>query len=122
MNPTESHPGIDPQAQELGEGWRNLPRDADDLDRQGPRAGGPRSQAGDMEGGHHRVRGVGVDAVVVLGHAKYYPRFGFQPASRFAVGCEYDVPDEAFMALELKPGSLTGKRGTIRYHLAFAGV
>jgi putative acetyltransferase len=63
-----------------------------------------------------------VDAVVVLGHATYYPRFGFRPASRFALGCEYDVPDEVFMALELKPGALAGKSGTIRYHPAFRSV
>ena len=72
--------------------------------------------------GLEECRTLGFDAVVVLGHPKYYPRFGFQPASRFALGCEYDVPDDAFMTLELKPGSLMGKRGTIRYHAAFAGV
>jgi putative acetyltransferase len=63
---------------------------------------------------------LGCDAVVVLGHAQYYPRFGFQPASAFGVRCEYDVPDEVFMALELAPGRLAGKSGTIRYHPAFA--
>jgi putative acetyltransferase len=60
------------------------------------------------------------DAVVVLGHADYYPRFGFAPASRFAIASEYDVADEVFMALELKPAALAGKSGTIRYHPAFA--
>jgi putative acetyltransferase len=62
------------------------------------------------------------DAVIVLGHAAYYPRFGFQPASRFGIGCEYDVPDEVFLALELQPGALSGLSGTIRYHPAFATV
>lgn len=65
---------------------------------------------------------LGFAAVIVLGHAKYYPRFGFQPASRFALGCEYDVPDDVFMALELEPGILTGKTGTIRYHPAFVSA
>jgi predicted N-acetyltransferase YhbS len=32
------------------------------------------------------------------------------------------VPDDVFMALELVPGRLTGKNGTIRYHAAFARV
>jgi len=63
---------------------------------------------------------LGADAVVVLGHADYYPRFGFAPASRFAIASEYDVADEVFMALELKPAALAGKSGTIRYHPAFA--
>jgi putative acetyltransferase len=61
-------------------------------------------------------------AVIVLGHAHYYPRFGFQPAWRFGIKCEYDVPDDVFMALELLPGVLTGKSGTVRYHPAFANA
>jgi putative acetyltransferase len=65
---------------------------------------------------------LGCDAVVVLGHAQYYPRFGFRPASAFRLRCEYDVPDEVFMALELGPGRLAGKSGTIRYHPVFAGL
>jgi len=67
-------------------------------------------------------RQVDCDAVVVLGHAAYYPRFGFQPASGFHLSCEYRVPDDAFMAVELQPGALSGRCGTIRYHPAFAQV
>jgi len=65
-------------------------------------------------------RRLGAAAVVVLGHAEYYPRFGFTPASRFGLTCEYDVPDDVFMALELEAGSLRGTSGKIRYHAAFA--
>jgi putative acetyltransferase len=64
----------------------------------------------------------GVGAVVVLGHATYYPRFGFMPASRFGLRCHYDVPDEVFMVLELTPGVLHGRFGMIQYHPAFANV
>ena len=63
---------------------------------------------------------LGCDAVIVLGHAEYYPRFGFVPASRFGLRSEYDVPDEVFMALELRPGVFGAAGGTIRYHPAFA--
>ena len=59
------------------------------------------------------------DAIVVLGHPGYYPRFGFAPSMKFNISSEYDVPDEMFMILELKNGSLRGKRGIIRYHDAF---
>lgn len=62
----------------------------------------------------------GFAAAVVLGHADYYPRFGFRPASHFELRCEYDVPDDVFMALELEPGALTGHSGTVRYHPVFA--
>jgi putative acetyltransferase len=67
-------------------------------------------------------RQLGVDAVVVLGHATYYPRFGFVPASRFGITSEYDVPDEAFMVLELQPGVLANRQGEIRYHPVFKGA
>jgi len=45
---------------------------------------------------------------VVLGHPEDYPRFGFAPGVRSGLGCEYDVPAEAFMELELRPGALRG--------------
>jgi len=62
------------------------------------------------------------DAVVVLGHPEYYPRFGFVPASRFGIRSEYDVPDDVFMIQELREGALRGRTGTIRYHPAFASL
>jgi putative acetyltransferase len=57
--------------------------------------------------------------VVVLGHPEYYPRFGFSPARQFGIDSEYDVPEEVFMALELKPTALSGKTGKVKYHPAF---
>jgi len=69
--------------------------------------------------GLEACRHVGVDAVVVLGHAAFYPRFGFVPASRFGITSEYTVPDDVFMALELRPGILSGRTGQVRYHPAF---
>lgn len=72
--------------------------------------------------GLERCRALAARAVVVLGHPGYYPRFGFEPARAFGVDCEYDVPEEVFMLLELVPGSLRGKSGVVRYHAAFAAV
>jgi len=69
--------------------------------------------------GLSRCEELGSDAVFVLGHPEYYPRFGFQPASTFGISCEYDVPDEAFMAIELRPGCLQSVRGAAKYHSAF---
>lgn len=62
------------------------------------------------------------DAVVVLGHPSYYPRFGFRPASGFGIGSEFRAAPEAFMVLELETGCLHGRSGTIRYHPAFEDV
>ena len=75
-----------------------------------------------VERGLEVCRAAGHDRVVVLGHAEYYPRFGFVPASRFGVGCEYDVPDDVFMALELRPGAFEGVSGTARYAPEFGDV
>lgn len=59
------------------------------------------------------------EAVVVLGHAEYYPRFGFVPASRMGIQSEYDVPDEVFMVMELTKNFLAEPIGLVRYHPFF---
>ncbi len=64
----------------------------------------------------------GYDAVVVLGHPEYYPKFGFVPSVKYGIKSEYDAPDEAFMVLELKESSLKDKNGIIKYHAAFGSV
>lgn len=61
------------------------------------------------------------DAVVVLGDRKYYSRFGFVSASSHGLRCEYDVPDEAFMVLELNRGALQDCSGTVQYRSEFKG-
>lgn len=63
----------------------------------------------------------GCEAVVVLGHPGFYTRFGFVPASRKGLRCEYPVADEVFMVVELKPNALRG-RGLVKYCPEFAGV
>jgi putative acetyltransferase len=72
--------------------------------------------------GIEQCRRLAVDAIVVLGHPGYYPRFGFVPASRFHIRSEYDVPDDVFMIQELREGALAGKSGIARYHDAFASL
>jgi len=62
----------------------------------------------------------GFQAVVVLGHPDFYSRFGFIPASRKSLKCEYDVPDEAFMVLELESGALQDCSGTVKYRSEFS--
>jgi putative acetyltransferase len=58
--------------------------------------------------------------VVVLGHAEYYPKFGFQSARRLGVEPpSEDIPDDVFMALRLS-GYDPSMRGRIEYPPAFA--
>nr|WP_167109038.1 N-acetyltransferase [Amycolatopsis granulosa] len=64
------------------------------------------------------ARAVGENLVTVLGHATYYPRFGFTPASRFGIRAPFEVPDEAMMAMALDDTRAI-PAGTIRYPAAF---
>lgn len=69
-----------------------------------------------IRAGTARCAELGLDAIVVLGHADYYPRFGFSP--RMAESLQAPFPGPHFMALELKPGALNGG-GRVRYAKAF---
>jgi putative acetyltransferase len=60
-------------------------------------------------------RARGTPFLVVLGHPTYYPRFGFVPAMRFGLSFGLMPPRDAFMAMELVPGALTGVTGPVRY-------
>lgn len=71
---------------------------------------------------------VGIDAmrkrgcpfVIVLGHPEYYPRFGFVPASRHGLSCQWDgVPDEAFMVLILDDDTMASVSGVAKYRDEF---
>jgi putative acetyltransferase len=64
------------------------------------------------------ARAIGENLVLVVGHADYYPRFGFVPASRWGIRAPFDVPDEAMMALTLQPSGPVPS-GVIRYAKAF---
>jgi putative acetyltransferase len=61
----------------------------------------------------------GCKAVVVLGNPEYYSRFGFICAREKGFKCEYKVPDEAFMILELENDALARCSGIIKYRSEF---
>lgn len=65
--------------------------------------------------GLNRARELGFDSVIVLGHKDYYPRFGFERASKWRIKCSFQIPDEVFMAIELKDGALANKSGIVKY-------
>ena len=70
-----------------------------------------------VRAGVHACRTRGLDAVIVLGHPEYYPKFGFR--AELARDLRAPFSGDAFMALELVPGILRGKRGAVRYAKAF---
>lgn len=75
-----------------------------------------------VQAGLEACRAQGAQAVVVLGHPDYYPRFGFTDSKRFDIRSEYDVPEGAFMVLELVPDALRPVSGIVRYHEAFGAI
>jgi putative acetyltransferase len=72
-----------------------------------------------VRAGLERCAEAGARIVVVLGHAGYYPRFGFRPASPLGLRYRSETFDPSFFALELAPGALDGVCGQVRYHEAF---
>jgi len=66
------------------------------------------------------IREDGYPFVIVLGHPEYYPRFGFEPASRYELQSQWDgVPDEAFMIIVFDRDAFKGIRGVARYRDEF---
>ncbi len=61
------------------------------------------------------AKSLGFQSVVVLGHPEYYPKFGFVPASTFSISAPIQVPDQAYMALELQANSLEKVSGRVAY-------
>ena len=72
-----------------------------------------------VRAGLDECRRLGQEIAVVVGHPNYYPRFGFVPARAKGIDCEFEAPDEAWMALELKEGGLVGRVGTVLYRPEF---
>ena len=66
--------------------------------------------------GLRQLRDQGCPFVIVLGHPEYYPRFGFIPASRRKITCQWPgVPDESFMVLSLDDSAIPASGGEARY-------
>jgi putative acetyltransferase len=63
------------------------------------------------------ARQIGADAIIVLGHPGFYPRFGF--SAQDAAKLQSPFTGAAFMALELTPGALAGHGGSVVYPPAF---
>jgi len=72
-----------------------------------------------IEKGHQIAKGLGFKSVILLGHPEYYPRFGYSKASNWGIKAPFDVPDAAFMAIELVDGALNDVSGVVRYSSAF---
>ena len=67
-----------------------------------------------------RLKEAGCPFVIVLGHANFYPRFGFVPASGFGIESQWNnVPDEAFMIVVFDRSALPSDGGVAYYRPEF---
>jgi putative acetyltransferase len=83
-----------------------------------------RQDTGDklIEFGITRLKQSGCPFIVVLGHADYYPRFGFRPAIGYGLKCEWGVPDNVFMALALDESKIRDPSGLAKYRAEFSTI
>jgi putative acetyltransferase len=66
------------------------------------------------------LRQSGCPFIIVLGHPRFYPRFGFEVASKYHLICQWEgVPDEAFLVVVGDASSLPAEGGVARYRSEF---
>jgi predicted N-acetyltransferase YhbS len=74
-----------------------------------------------IEEGHRLAADLGFVASVLVGHADYYPRFGYRRLSEFAFTIPFSAPPECSMVKELVDGALGRARGEAVFSAAFTG-
>lgn len=56
--------------------------------------------------GHKIAKQLGYDYSILIGHPTYYPRFGYVNAAHFAIKAPFELPEDVFMAFDLKGTSI----------------
>jgi len=72
---------------------------------------------------HHGMKtakAIGYGSAIALGHPKYYSRFGFVPAITWNIKAPFEVPEDAFMAIEFEQGALKKAAGIVEYPQEFS--
>lgn len=68
---------------------------------------------------HRKARELGYKSIVLLGHEKYYPRFGYKQADKYGIELPFEVPKENCMVIELVDDGLKGINGVVEYPKEF---
>jgi putative acetyltransferase len=71
-----------------------------------------------VQEGLRTARKSGYGSVIVLGHPEYYSRFG----CKWGIKAPFNVPDNAFMTMELEAGALRNSGGVVEYPEEFSQV
>ncbi|WP_428234904.1 GNAT family N-acetyltransferase [Gracilimonas sp.] len=72
-----------------------------------------------IKAGHKAAREAGFTSVILVGHAGYYPRFGYRPCSDYDISLPFDIPPENCMAIELAENALEEVHGVVEYPAEF---
>jgi len=72
-----------------------------------------------IEAAHHIAKDLGYPSIILLGHEKYYPKFGYRPLHQFNISMPFDAPKENCMAIELISDALNIKKGIVIYPKEF---
>ena len=76
-----------------------------------------------VRAGLETMRKAGEPFVIVVGHPGFYPKFGFERASKYGIRCEYkQVPDEAFMIVVYDEEKIKGINGVAKERSEFAAA
>ena len=68
---------------------------------------------------HKTAKELGYKSIILLGHEKYYPKFGYKQADRFDIELPFEVPKENCMAIELVENGLNEVSGIVEYPKEF---
>ena len=76
------------------------------------------------ETGIDELRNRNCPFIIVVGHASYYPRFGFEPGSLHGIKCQWEnIPDDSFMVLFLdQTRREQAQKGKLRGVASFDGM
>lgn len=61
-----------------------------------------------------RAAALGHDAIILVGDAAYYEKFGFERRQTLGLRMPGPVEDARFLGLELNPGALAGAKGLVK--------
>ena len=62
---------------------------------------------------HEAARALGLNSIVLIGHENYYPRFGYERASKYGIKLPFEAPDKNCMVIALTKNGLDGVRGMV---------
>jgi putative acetyltransferase len=75
-----------------------------------------------VQAGNQKLKDADWPFIIVIGHANFYPRFGFKPAGPLGITCEWEVPEDVFMLLVLDQEKIQGVSGLAKYRHEFSTV